>query len=351
MDALEGPAAQETVDSDLAFGPQVGEADEERLTLCESPRANGMTVLKFGGSSLAGAERLLRSASIVQQAAAEQTVAVVVSAMRGITDQLFMLTRHLRDGARGLATNQAQGIISLHQGVAQDLNVRAQDAARLREEIDHLGRDLLHEVNREYVNRGYDDVPGLETMDRIVSFGERLSCRLMTATLRQLGTNALAVEASDFLVTSDDFQSARPQLDVTVVRAGEIFPTLFAQGVVPVVTGFLGATLDGRITTLGRNSSDFSAAIVAHALGASELVIWTDVDGMYTANPHQSASARLLPELSYTSAQALAASGAKVLHHDVIPLAAKTQMRVAIRNTLNPQARGTLIGPHSEGAQ
>jgi aspartate kinase len=257
----------------------------------------------------------------------------------------------LRDGARGLATTEADGILNLHQGVAQDLNLRAEDAARLGGEIDHLGRELLHEVNREPVNCGHDDGPGLETMDRIVSFGERLSCRLMTATLRQLGTNARAVEASDFLVTSDDFQSARPQLELTAARAGEIFPTLFAQGVVPVVTGFLGATRDGRITTLGRNSSDFSAAIVAHALGASELVIWTDVDGMYTANPHQSASARLLPELSYTSAQALAARGAKVLHREVIPLAAKTQMRVAIRNTLNPQARGTLIGPHSEVAQ
>jgi aspartokinase/homoserine dehydrogenase 1 len=271
---------------------------------------------------------------------------VVVSAMHGITDQLYSLARHLRNGARGLAITEAECIINLHRGVAQDLNLHAEDAARLAAEIDQLGRELLNEVSREH----YDGA-GNETMDRIVSFGERLSCRLMAATLRKLGANALPVEASKFLVTSAEFQSARPQLEITVARAGEIFPALFAEGVLPIVTGFLGATQDGRITTLGRNSSDFSAAIVAHALGASELIIWTDVDGMYTANPRQSASARLLSELSYTSAQALAASGAKVLHHDVIPLAAKTQMRVAIRNTLNPQAQGTLIGPHSEVAQ
>jgi aspartokinase/homoserine dehydrogenase 1 len=335
MDVHEGQAAQDSVGSDLPFETQIAEE-----------RKSGIAVLKFGGSSLAGAERLLRAGGIVQRAAAKQTVAVVVSAMRGITDQLYSLARHLRNGARGLAITEAECIINLHRGVAQDLNLHAEDAAQLAAEIDQLGRELLNEVNREH----YDGA-GHETMDRIVSFGERLSCRLMAAALRKLGANALPVEASEFLVTSAEFQSARPQLEITVARAGEIFPALFAEGVLPIVTGFLGATQDGRITTLGRNSSDFSAAIVAHALGASELIIWTDVDGMYTANPRQSASARLLSELSYTSAQALAASGAKVLHHDVIPLAAKTQMRVAIRNTLNPQAQGTLIGPHSEVAQ
>lgn len=349
MDALDAQAVQEAGDSDLPFvqgatEPQTDEARKPR-------RVNGITVLKFGGSSLAGADRLLRAASIIRQAAAKQSVAVVVSAMRGITDQLFLLTRHLRNGARGLAISEAEGIIHLHRGVAKDLDLRAEEAAWLRTEIDQLARELLREVNREHVIGGHDDKRTLETTDRIVSFGERLSCRLMTATLRHLGTNALAIEASNFLVTSADFQNAHPELEVTVERASEIFPTLFSGGVVPVVTGFLGATIDGRITTLGRNSSDFSAAIVAHALGASELVIWTDVDGMYTANPHQSASARLLAELSYTAAQALAASGAKVLHHNVIPLAAKTQMRVAIRNTLNLEARGTLIGPHNEVAQ
>jgi aspartate kinase len=335
MDGHEGQSAQDSVGSGLPFETHVAEE-----------RNRGIAVLKFGGSSLAGAERLLRAGGIVQQAAAKQTVAVVVSAIRGITDQLYSLARHLRNGACGLAITEAECLINVHRGVAQDLNLGSKRAARLLAEIDQLGRELLHEVNCER-----QDGPGHETMDRIVSFGERLSCRLMTATLRKLGTNAAPIEASEFLVTSHDFQSARPHLEVTVARASQIFPVLFAKGVVPVVTGFLGVTPDGRITTLGRNSSDFSAAIVAHALGASELVIWTDVDGLYTANPRHSASARLLSQLSYTSAQALAAGGAKVLHHDVIPLAAKTQMRVAIRNTLNPQAPGTLIGPHSEVAQ
>ncbi len=125
---------------------------------------------------------------------------------------------------------------------------------------------------------------------------------------------------------------------------------LLEAGVVPVVTGFIGATPDGRITTLGRNSSDFSGAIIAHVVDADELVIWTDVDGIYTANPNESAEARLLHELSYDEAHALAASGAKVLHEKVLPLAAETEMVVWVRNTFNPQARGTRIAsPRSLG--
>jgi aspartate kinase len=100
---------------------------------------------------------------------------------------------------------------------------------------------------------------------------------------------------------------------------------LFADGLVPVVTGFIGSTADGRVTTLGRNSSDFSGALVAHVVDADELVIWTDVDGVYTANPRESAEARLLHELSYDQAHALAASGAKVLHAKVLPLAAENR--------------------------
>jgi aspartate kinase len=120
---------------------------------------------------------------------------------------------------------------------------------------------------------------------------------------------------------------------------------------VPVVTGFIGATADGRVTTLGRNSSDFSGALVAHAVDAHELVIWTDVDGVYTANPHEAAEARLLHELSYDQAHALAASGARVLHAKVLPLAAETEMVVWVRNTFNPRFRGTRIGPSALGGE
>ena len=115
------------------------------------------------------------------------------------------------------------------------------------------------------------------------------------------------------------------------------------------MTGFIGATEDGRITTLGRNSSDFSGALVAHVVEAEELVIWTDVDGIYTVNPHDSEEAKLFDELSYDEAHALAASGAKVLHPNVLPLAAQTEMTVWVRNTFKPETRGTRIGSQQNG--
>jgi aspartate kinase len=133
-------------------------------------------------------------------------------------------------------------------------------------------------------------------------------------------------------------------LEETKQRGRGILLPLLEANLVPVVTGFIGATPDGRITTLGRNSSDFSGAIIAHVVDAEELVIWTDVDGIYTSNPHASVEAKLLHDLSYDEAHALAASGAKVLHPHVLPLAAETEMTIWIRNTFKPHVRGTRIG-------
>jgi aspartate kinase len=185
--------------------------------------------------------------------------------------------------------------------------------------------------------------------DRLASFGERYAARLFAAALGKIGVRAVPVASSDFVLTCDNFRDAKPHLEHTERRGRDILVPLLDAGIVPVVTGFIGATQDGRITTLGRNSSDFSGALIAHVVDAEELVIWTDVDGIYTANPHESAEARLLHELSYDEAHALAANGAKVLHPNVLPLAAQTEMTVWVRNTFKPQARGTRIGSQQNG--
>src|SRR5262249_60193077 len=136
---------------------------------------------------------------------------------------------------------------------------------------------------------------------------------LFAAALEKSGVAAVPVASSDFVLTCDTFRDAQPHIEESRERGREVLLPLLEAGIVPVVTGFIGATPDGRITTLGRNSSDYSGAIVAHLVDADELVIWTDVDGIYTANPQESAEARLLHEMSYDEAHALAASGAKVL--------------------------------------
>ena len=298
-----------------------------------------IVAFKFGGSSLLGADRMLHAASLVQSAARSSNVTVVVSAMKGVTDHLLSIARALAGGKLAHARHEAELVLDLHLDVLFELQLSEQESLRVRHELQLLGRDLLHEVP---VHGRV--AAGAELFDRLASFGERFSVRLFAAALEKSGVPAVPVTSSEFVLTCDTFRDAEPHLEQTRQRGRDVLLPLLEAGIVPVVTGFIGATPDGRITTLGRNSSDFSGAIVAHVVNADELVIWTDVDGIYTANPSESAEARLLHELSYDEARALAASGAKVLHAKVLPLAAETEMVVWVRNTFNPQARGTRIG-------
>jgi aspartate kinase len=322
-------------------------------------RRRNVVAFKFGGSSLLGADRMLHAAGLVRAAAQTSSVTVVVSAMKGVTDRLLSIAHALADGKLAHARRQAELLLDVHLDVLDDLHAResvdpgsvgiTQDIGRpaaiqdsdlrVRRELQLLGRDLLHEIP---VHGRV--AAGAELFDRLTSFGERFSARLFAAALEKSGVPSVPVTSSDFVLTCDTFRDAQPHLDQTKQRGRDVLLPLLEAGIVPVVTGFIGATPDGRITTLGRNSSDFSGAIVAHVVDADELVIWTDVDGIYTANPHESAEARLLHELSYDEARALAAGGAKVLHAKVLPLAAETEMVVWVRNTFNPQARGTRIG-------
>ena len=292
---------------------------------------------------------MVQAARLVLAEAEESRVCVVVSAMKGVTDhllsieQILSMEQNRAAGKLARAGREAEVVLDIHLEVLDDLRLDDEEDRRIRCELQLLGRDLLHEV----VVHGRNATDA-EFSDRLASFGERFSARLFAAALEKLGVASVPVTSSEFVVTCDTFRDARPHLEETKLRGREILLPLLEEGIVPVVTGFIGATSDGRITTLGRNSSDFSGAIIAHVVDAQELVIWTDVDGIYTANPQESAEARLLHELSYGEAHALAANGAKVVHAKVLPLAAETEMVVWVRNTFHPEARGTRIGPGGE---
>jgi bifunctional aspartokinase / homoserine dehydrogenase 1 len=306
-----------------------------------------IVAFKFGGSSLLGAARMLHAAELVKPVAENSNVVVVVSAMKGMTDKLLGIAQFLADRQNFRARVEAELVLRLHHDALRELGLEPAAHDRVTRELDSLGRDLLHAVPaRESV------VASPELFDRLASFGERLSARLFAAALECVGVAAVPVASSDFVLTCDTFRDAKPHLEQTKRRGRAVLTPLLEDAIVPVVTGFIGATPDGRITTLGRNSSDFSGAIIAHVVDADELVIWTDVDGIYTANPNEDAQAQLLHDLSYDEAHALAASGAKVLHPHVLPLAASTEMTVWVRNTFKPQVRGTRIGtklpPHSQ---
>jgi aspartokinase/homoserine dehydrogenase 1 len=310
----------------------------------DRPSEKTILAFKFGGSSLLGAERMLHSAGLVREAALDSRVCVVVSAMKGVTDRLLAVAELLSRNETQKARRQAEDIARRHLETLEELKLAEGKYQRVEDELELLSRDLLHEtpaLGRVEVNDAL--------RDRLASFGERYAARLFAAALGKIGVPAVPVASSDFVLTCDNFRDAKPHLEHTERRGREILMPLLEAGIVPVVTGFIGATEDGRITTLGRNSSDFSGALVAHVVDAQELVIWTDVDGVFTSNPHQSDEAKLLQELSYDEAHALAASGAKVLHPKVLPLAAQTEMTVWVRNTFKPQGRGTRIGLREDG--
>jgi aspartate kinase len=303
-----------------------------------------IVAFKFGGTSLHGAERMLHAANLVREASQSSRVVAVVSAMKGMTDHLLGISQSLASGKRELARKQTELVIDLHLDVVNCLQLADVDESRVVLAVRSLGCDLLHEI--QVFRQGSSNA---EFSDRLASYGERFSARLFAAALEKSGVPAVPVSSSEFVLTCETFRDAQPHLEQTRERGREVLMPLLEGGLVPVVTGFIGATYDGRITTLGRNSSDFSGAIVAHVVDADELVIWTDVDGIYTANPNETFEARLLHELSYDEAHALAAAGAKVLHAKVLPLAAETEMVVWVRNTFNPRARGTRIGPSQRG--
>jgi aspartate kinase len=323
---------QEDVVPERGFAPRLGGAGE-------SPgNREAVVAFKFGGTSLLGAERMLHAAGLVRPVAEASQVVVVVSAMKGVTDRLLAIAQFLADRQNVRARAEAESLLRLHHDVLRELALDSGDHDRIARELDSLGRDLLHEVPAQgHVNAD------AELFDSLASFGERLSARLFAAALEHSGVPAVPVSSSDFVLTCDTFRDAKPHLEQSRQRGRDVLVPLLAEAIVPVVTGFIGATPDGRITTMGRNSSDFSGAIIAHVVDADELVIWTDVDGIYTENPNESAEAKLLHDLSYDEAHALAASGAKVLHPHVLPLAAETEMTVWVRNTFKPHVRGTRI--------
>src|SRR5262245_5900347 len=306
-------------------------------------RASAREVLafKFGGSSLLGAERMLHAGSLVREAASRPSVVVVVSAMKGVTDRLLAIASTLHNSRGDDALREAEHLLYIHFDVLRELRLDPFAAERVARDLRFLGKDLFHDALESRASLLSEEA----LHDRLASYGERFSARLFAAALEKLGVSSVPVSSCEFVLTCDTFRDAQPNLEETRRRGRELLLPLFADGLVPVVTGFIGSTADGRVTTLGRNSSDFSGALVAHVVDADELVIWTDVDGIYTANPHESAEARLLHELSYDQAHALAAAGAKVLHAKVLPLAAETEMVVWVRNTFNPRHRGTRIGP------
>jgi bifunctional aspartokinase / homoserine dehydrogenase 1 len=297
-----------------------------------------LIVMKFGGTSLGNAERMQSVAQILQEHAQEADLLVVVSAMGGVTDMLVRAATQASLGVEKQWKGSRQELAHRHREVADQLLSAGEQAGilpRLAEQMKHF-EDLCSGFTlvREVTPRG---------MDTLSSLGEVMSSILMAAILRSQGLNAEAVDATELIVTNDNFGNASPLFDETNAKTHERLAGLWRDGVVPVVTGFRGATSEGLCTTLGRGGSDYSATILAAAVDADEVWIWTDVDGVMTADPRLVPEARILPEISYREAIELSFFGAKVLHPKTIQPAMNKQIPVWIKNSFNPSCSGTKI--------
>jgi aspartokinase/homoserine dehydrogenase 1 len=301
-----------------------------------------MKVLKFGGSSLATPAAVRSVGAIVLEARRHEPVLVVVSAFRGITDQLLDCARRAERGDEGYLRVFDQ-IARRHRTSVTALVTRGR--AGTRKQIEGLLDELRSTLQGIYLLR---HCPA-RALDMTASFGERLSALILAAYLRRFRSAEMA-DAREFVRTDDQFTHAVVNFPVTnrTIRARFGARKRRGRAPIPVITGFIGATDDGQTTTIGRNGSDYSASIVGAAVGASVVEIWTDVDGVLSADPKLVPGAFVLPRMTYEEAMELSYFGAKVIHSATIAPAVARRIPILIKNTFNPSAPGTLISTRGE---
>lgn len=297
-------------------------------------------VMKFGGTSVGNAERIAQVAEIVRsQVAKGDQVVVVLSAMSGVTNSLLTSAQEAAGGS-----------------ISSLLSTRAELERRHSEVIDKLVKTeserLSLRESTQYTLDGFEDlcssifVLGESTprgRDAVASIGERLIVPIAAQVLKEYGLDPKSIDATQLIATDDVFGAADPIMETTRDRTLSKLGNLLEAGGVPVTTGFIGATRDGVVTTLGRGGSDYTATILAWALDADQVWIWTDVNGVMTTDPRVVPEANTLPEISYSEAAELAYFGAKVIHPKTILPAAEKNIPIRILNSFDPSHPGTLI--------
>ncbi len=297
-------------------------------------------VMKFGGTSVSGGARIKNAAAIVWQHAQQgHAIVTATSAMSGVTDTLIRSARRAAEG------DSATYFAALERLTEQHL-------AALDEVVDD---EATREILQKQIARLLDDCGNLcrsihvlgevtpRALDAVASLGERLILPILAQALRERGANVEAIEASELIVTDDNFTQASPLMDETRAKTRARLMPLLQNGTLPVITGFLGATRNNVVTTLGRGGSDYTGTIIGNALDADEVWIWTDVNGVMTADPRIVSSAETLAEISYGEAAELSYFGAKVIHPKTIAPAAERDTPIRILNTFEPGHPGTRI--------
>jgi bifunctional aspartokinase / homoserine dehydrogenase 1 len=292
-----------------------------------------LITMKFGGETMQDGDAILQVAEILlQNQQAGHRVIVVVSALPGVTDLLK------ESISLGSYQRVYQKLLAAHTIIARKLIQDARDRQLLIQDVTDI-LDSYSWMGRSMVNRA----PTPAETDVMTSIGERLGARLLTSHLQHRGVRASAVSAGQLIVTDDKFQAAKPDLEKTRLKVQAKLIPLLEQGLLPIVTGFMGATPEGKITTLGEGGGDLSSAVIAACSDADELWIWRDIDGVMTADPRQVEDAVTIPELSYGEIDTLAYYGVNLpLSKRLLP-AIDQDIPISIRNAYKPEHPGTRI--------
>jgi aspartate kinase len=294
--------------------------------------------MKFGGSSLANASRINKAAKIVQTFSKGNSIVAVVSAIGDITEKLIKIGEFAQNGEASGARKLVAAVQALHTKTAQQVSAR--DDKQLGGKIAKINQELERTVDG--LSHLKDMTP--RTRDYLLSFGERLSAPIFAESLRSLGLKARELTGAEAGITTDEnFGEAKPLIELSYQQIHDSLEPAIAKKQIPVVAGFTGSTVNGSITTLGRGGSDYTASLIGAAISADEIWIWTDVDGLMTADPRIVKDAAVLSKVSFGEALELSYFGAKMMHPRALQPALQKKIPVRIRNSSKPTKEGTLV--------
>ena len=295
--------------------------------------------MKFGGTSVGTSRAMQQAIAIVAKAEEKAAPLVVLSACSGITNKLLKIADAAGRSALDEAMQLASEVRSFHFSLVDELISGEALKAELATSIEQLTTRLEHLI------KGVDIVGELtaRSQDMFCSFGELLSTTIFAAAMKERGHKVAWADVRTIMITDDNFGFARPIETICIERTKSALAPLLAEGTTVVTQGYIGATADGRTTTLGRGGSDFSAALLGAWLDVDGIEIWTDVDGVMTCDPRLVPEAKSIRVMTFSEAAELAYLGAKVLHPDTIAPAVKKNIPVYVLNSHHPEAKGTVI--------
>lgn len=299
-------------------------------------------VMKFGGSALGTVSALTQVLSItLHEFKRWDRLLIVASALDGVTDMLLEAA-HLAQVANQRGYRRiAATLRTRHLALAEQLPLSVQERSALNADIDQLLFEMLDDC--QTVASTPSDTLSPEISDRIIGVGEKLSARIIAALLRNNDLRGVAMDGTDVIVTNDVHGNATPLFEPTRERIEANLLPMIGRQIIPVVTGYIGATISGKPTTMGRGGSDFTASVLAACINADEVWVWSDVDGMMSADPREVDDALVINEMSYNEVAELAYFGARILHARMVSPLQERRIPLHIKNVYKPQKSGTLI--------